>query len=522
MGSPATVEQFLELARKSGLVAETALAGKLAALREAVTPSESPQEWARALVEGGLLTRFQAEQLLLGKSRGFTLANKYRLLEHLGSGGMGSVYLCEHLAMRRRVAIKVLPVQYAQDPSYLERFYCEARAVAALDHPNIVRAHDIDHDGQLHFLVMEYVDGSSLQDIVDKFGPLEISQAAHYICQAAEGLEHASKAGVVHRDIKPGNLLVDRTGTVKVLDMGLARYFHDDANISEKFDETVLGTSDYLAPEQTVDSNVDARADIYSLGATFYFCLTGKTLFGEGTTAQKLIWHQTRQPRPIRGLRPDVPDRLAVLIEQKMLAKEPAQRFQTAAEICKALAPWTSTPLLRPPEEQMPQLSPALSRDYRPGPPSPGPQSRRETGSGRNWTVSGTSVIRPSAPSSTGAGSRPTVVQAGSSMDTPVNLKRPVPVAKRSTPVGASAPKEPGTKATAKPFLEKKASVSKAPAPAATAVNSFRRRLWTVWMAVALTAAALAGGCLWWVINNAHTTVTGQGADQPAQQEIQE
>jgi serine/threonine protein kinase len=212
---------------------------------------------------------------------------------------MGTVFLCEHTSMRRRVAIKVLPVAKAKDPSYLERFYREARAVAALDHPNIVRAYDIDQDEKLHFLVMEYVDGASLQEIVKRAGPLEPLRAAHYMCQAAFGLQHAHEAaGLVHRDIKPGNILVDRTGAVKVLDMGLARFFHDEEDVlTKKYDENVLGTADYLAPEQALDSHaVDIRADIYSLGATFYFCLTGKTPFSEGTVAQKLIWHQTRAP----------------------------------------------------------------------------------------------------------------------------------------------------------------------------------------------------------------------------------
>src|SRR5579884_4109945 len=290
------------------------------------------------MLRDGLLTKFQADQVLQGKARGFVLGGKYKLLEHLGAGGMGTVYLCEHTTMRRRVAIKVLPVAKARDDSYLERFYREARAVAALDHPNIVRAHDIDKDEKLHFLVMEYIAGSSLQDLIAKHGPLDPVRAAHYLAQAALGLQHAHEAGLVHRDIKPGNILVDRNGTVKVLDMGLARFFNDESdNLSKKYDETVLGTSDYLAPEQTLGSDVDIRADIYSLGATFYFCLTGQTLFGEGTAAQKLIWHTTRQPKPICSVRPEVPEEMAEIIEKRMLAKDPGQRFQEPIEIFEAL-----------------------------------------------------------------------------------------------------------------------------------------------------------------------------------------
>src|SRR5262249_26689149 len=186
--------------------------------------------------------------------------------------------------MRRRAAVKVLPAAKAADPAALERFYREARAVAALDHPNIVRAYDIDQEDNLHFLVMEYVDGSSLQEIVRRGGPLDPARSAHYVQQAALGLQHAYEvASLVHRDIKPGNLIVDRSGTVKILDMGLARFFNDEEDLlTKKYDENVLGTADYLAPEQALDSHgVDIRADIYSLGGTFYFCLTGRTPFSE-------------------------------------------------------------------------------------------------------------------------------------------------------------------------------------------------------------------------------------------------
>jgi serine/threonine protein kinase len=320
---------------------------------------DRPERLAGLMVQEGLLTHFQAEQIMLGKWRRFTIG-KYKVLERLGSGGMGSVYLCEHKFMRRRVAVKVLPAAKAEDQASLERFYREARAAAALDHPNIVRAYDIDQDENLHFLVMEYVDGASLQEVIKKFGPMNVLFASHYIRQAAIGLQHAHEAGLVHRDIKPGNLLVDRSGTLKVLDMGLARFFHDEEDIlTKKYDESVLGTADYLAPEQALDSHsVDIRADIYSLGATYYFCLTGCPPFNEGTVAQKLIWHQTRQPKPVRSIRADVPDGIATIID-RMMTKDRAKRYQTPAQIVDALAPWTNKPIQAPPEAWMPRLSPA-------------------------------------------------------------------------------------------------------------------------------------------------------------------
>jgi serine/threonine protein kinase len=360
MGAPTTSNEFLELVRKSGVVDEKRLEAYVQRMRASRALPEDLGKLAGVLVRDAVLTHFQAEQFLLGKWRRFTIG-KYKVLERVGAGGMGSVYLCEHKFMRRRVAVKVLPMAKAEDSSALERFYREARAVAALDHPNIVRAYDIDQDDKLHFLVMEYVDGTNLQEIVKRHGPMDSVRVAHYMRQSAAGLQHAFQtAGVVHRDIKPGNVLIDRNGVVKVLDMGLARFFHDEEDVlTKKYDENVLGTADYLAPEQALDSHgVDIRADIYSLGATFYFCLTGNTPFTEGTVAQKLIWHQTRQPKRIQLIRPEVPDGLAAIVE-KMMAKDPGQRYQTPADVIEALAPWTREPIPPPPEEEMPRLSPA-------------------------------------------------------------------------------------------------------------------------------------------------------------------
>lgn len=360
MAAPSTTDEFLELVRKSGVAEERRFDSWLQKLRGGTKPSKAA-EAAGLLVRDGILTTFQAEQILQGKWKRFTIG-KYKVLERLGSGGMGSVYLCEHKLMRRRVAVKVLPAAKAQDESALARFYREARAVAALDHPNIVHAYDIDKDENLHFLVMEYVDGASLQDIVKRVGPLDITRACHYIRQAAIGLDHAAQAGLIHRDIKPGNILVERSGVVKILDMGLARFFNDEDDVlTKKFDENVLGTADYLAPEQAQDSHtVDIRADIYSLGATFYFLLTGRTIFGEGTVAQKLMWHMSRQPKPVTEFRAEVPASLAAVVA-KMLHKDPNQRYQTAGEVAAALEPFTQAPIALPSEKEMPQLSPAAT-----------------------------------------------------------------------------------------------------------------------------------------------------------------
>jgi eukaryotic-like serine/threonine-protein kinase len=359
MPAPITADEFVDLVRKSGVVDTKRLTTYLVEFRGTGTIPAEPPKLAGLMVRDGILTIFQAEQILQGKWRRFTIG-RYNVLERLGSGRMASIYLCNYPGMSRRVAVKVLPTSRAEDSSSLERFYREARVLAALRHPNIVRAYDLDQDDKLHFLIMEYVDGSSLQEIVEKAGPLDVSRAAHYIRQAALGLQHIHEIGVVHRDIKPDDILVDRGGIVKIIDMGLARFDQEGIKVSAgRYDDYVLGTPDYIAPEQALDPHgVDIRADIYSLGATFYFCLTGRPPFGEGTSAQKLIWHQTRRPESIRQLRLEVPMRLATLIEQ-MMAKDPAQRPQTPQEIADALAPLTVEPIGPPPEEEMPHLSPA-------------------------------------------------------------------------------------------------------------------------------------------------------------------
>ena len=361
MPAPASVPEFLDLVQKSGVADEAKLKAYLDKVGGPAALPAEPTKAAGQLVRDGMLTYFQAEQILLGKWKRFTIG-KYRVLEKLGSGGMGTVFLCEHKLMRRRVAVKVLPTAKAADQASLDRFNREARAAAAVDHPNIVRAFDIDQDENLHFLVMEYVDGTNLQDLVKKAGPLDPVRACHYVYASAVGLEHANAIGMVHRDIKPGNILLDRNGVVKILDMGLARLtFDTDDHITRKYDENILGTADYLSPEQAEDSHtVDIRSDIYSLGATFYFLLTGSQPFPEGTIPQKLIWHRSREPKSVREIRPEVPEAV-VAVMARMMAKKPADRYQTPAEVMAALQPWVSIPIAPPSDAEMPLLSPILA-----------------------------------------------------------------------------------------------------------------------------------------------------------------
>ncbi len=333
-----TVPRLLELVRKSGLVEEERLREALEDLETAGSGVQSDSGvLCSRLIERGLLTSWQSERLLEGRTKGFFLG-KYELLDHLGTGGMSSVYLAEHRVMHRRVAIKVLPTSRVADTSYLARFHREARAAAALDDPHVVRAYDVDQDGDAHYLVMEYVDGRDLEAIVRDEGTLPADVAADYICQAAQGLAHAHAVGLIHRDIKPANLLVDPKEVVKLLDLGLAKFSDDPlASLTLQHEENVLGTADYLAPEQAIDSHsVDIRADIYSLGCTLYFSLAGLPPFPTGTLAQRLLAHQTTEPPSLAQRRPDVPAEL-VAICNKMMAKSPAERYQSSLEVSEAL-----------------------------------------------------------------------------------------------------------------------------------------------------------------------------------------
>jgi tRNA A-37 threonylcarbamoyl transferase component Bud32 len=336
MAEPATGAELLTLVQRSGLLLPKQLDPYLAAQP---TLAGSATDLAVQMVKAGVLTPFQVNFLLTGRFRGLRLG-PYRLLERIGEGGMGEVYLAEHMTMRRRVAIKVLPPNQAADAANVERFLREARAVAQLNHPNIVRAFDIGHDAGVHFLALEYIQGRGLNELV-KDGALPIDRAANYIAQAALGLQHAFENGLVHRDIKPANLLVDKRGIVRVLDLGLARFFDDrQDNLTRNFDkDMILGTVDYIAPEQAHDSSeVDIRADIYSLGVTFYELLTGQIPF-RGSATQKIVAHQRFDPKPVLELRPEVPPGLAAVVA-RMMAKDPDERFATPVEVALALQPW--------------------------------------------------------------------------------------------------------------------------------------------------------------------------------------
>ncbi len=281
---------------------------------------------------------------------------RYRILGRIGGGGMGVVYKAQHLVMGRTVALKALHRALTERPEMVERFRREVKAAAGLSHPNVVTAFDADQAGDRHFLVMEYVPGITLDRLVREQGPLPPERACEYARQAALGLQHAHEKGLVHRDVKPSNLMLTPEGQVKVLDFGLALcgWGEDSREGSGTITGTgtVMGTVDFLAPEQADDPHLaDIRADLYSLGCTLYFLLTGQPPFPEGTLMQKLKAHSLRQPAPLSRARPGLPAGLEPVV-RRLLAKEPAKRYQAPAELAAALAPFTVGPAAKVPRRR--------------------------------------------------------------------------------------------------------------------------------------------------------------------------
>jgi WD40 repeat protein/serine/threonine protein kinase len=268
--------------------------------------------------------------------------SRYRVLALLGAGGMGAVYKAEHRFMDRQVALKVMTRALVGSTASVERFRREFKAAARLSHPNIVAAYDAEQAGDLHYLVMEYVEGTDLARWLAERGPLPAAEACAYVREAALGLQNAHEHGMIHRDIKPHNLMRTPDGSVKILDFGLARLAAEAGSALGGMtgQGTLLGTVDYLAPEQADDARrADIRSDIYSLGCTLYHLLAGRPPFPQGTLVQKVMAHRERQAQSLLELRPDLPPGLARVVE-RMMAKPPADRYQTPAEVAVALAPF--------------------------------------------------------------------------------------------------------------------------------------------------------------------------------------
>lgn len=337
-------EDFLRVLKESRLLEAAALESYLEQLRSETFSTRNGTKLAMRMVHDGVLTPFQAKRLLGSKPNGFLLDGKYKLLELLGVGRKGHVFLCDHLFLRQLVAVRILAL--GEDPpiAVVDQYRRLIRTSASLDHRHLVRSYEVSSAGRLQFMVMEYVDGRNLQDLVQRHGPMTVARAAHYVSQATTGLQQAAQAGLLHGEMTPANLLLDRHGTIKLRDLGLARSFPSFGSLAGTAeDDGSVPARDFRAPEQETQA-ADGRTDIYGLGAIFYFLLTGQG-----------------PPKGTASLPEDVPDRLGRIIH-KMLARDPAGRFATPAKVLDALAPFTREPVPPPTTEEIPLPCAAITR----------------------------------------------------------------------------------------------------------------------------------------------------------------
>lgn len=337
--SSLTTDQFLRAITDSGLMTTDEIEEFQQSISREV--SSDTQFLARELVHQNRLTLYQASVLLAERSDPLLL-DRYVILDAIDSGGMGIVFKALHRSMDRVVALKTLPPSALDSEEKIKRFKREAKTAAMLSHPNIVITHDAHESNGIHFLVMEYVKGNNLGKVVRSQGPLPVATAVDYVLQAARGLEHVHSQGIIHRDIKPGNLLLDPDGTVKVSDVGLARLETPDGAALMTEEELtiaggVMGTATFMSPEQAANThNADACSDVYSLGCTMYYLLTGKPPYQEDTLINTILAHRDKPIPPLSETRDDIPEDV-IAVYRRMMAKKSEDRYQSMTEVIEAL-----------------------------------------------------------------------------------------------------------------------------------------------------------------------------------------
>lgn len=345
---------LIDCIRKTGLLSADQLD---VLLREAPARTSDARTTSRIMLQHGWLTVYQINQLLAGRGQELIIGN-YHVMDRLGQGGQSTVFKARHRDEKFIVALKVIKAELLANPEASQQFMQEMEAMVSLNHPNIVQFIDADKVGETYYCALEFVEGTDLGKYVRLAGRLPAAEASNYIRQTALGLQHAHERSLIHRDIKPVNLCLtgepksaepgvkslSGTGsTVKILDWGLASLrpptVSDAATSSQA--RSLIGTADYLSPEQAINPDgVDIRADIYSLGCTFYYLLAGHPPFPDGTVMQKVLRHQRDMPKAIDDLRPDLPLGLAAIVK-RMIAKKPDDRYQTPASVGMALKPYS-------------------------------------------------------------------------------------------------------------------------------------------------------------------------------------
>jgi eukaryotic-like serine/threonine-protein kinase len=351
---------LLPIIRNSGVLTDK----QFLDVRSKIVAGEYPGDskaLAQRLVRDGVLTEYQTRRFLGGKSHGL-LVGKYVILDRLGSGSMGRVYKAHHQMMDRVVALKIIAPEIVTNERVVARFQREMRLVGKLDHPNVVRAFDADQAGGILYIVMEYVAGQSLGQKL-KEGPISPVDAVGFAAQAALGLAHAHAQGIVHRDVKPSNLLLNEEKQVKVLDLGLGVLMAGDEHATfATADGVAVGTVDYMSPEQACGRDVDGRSDLFSLGCSLYHLITGRQAFPGDTPIERLGRRINNKHVPITDLKPELPSSLVNVLD-KLLANKPHERYQTADEAADAL-----NALIRPKKPASP-----AQQVRKPAPPEPAP-----------------------------------------------------------------------------------------------------------------------------------------------------